>query len=488
MKQKVLLLSVLILSVSFYSHAQSNTVGSGIALQFNGSTSNYVDLGDVFNSLAFPFSFEAWVNIPSLPPVTNILFSSDNSNTAYSGWVIHINSSGLVDFEFANNSGSGSENRRGILSAHATPLNEWFHIACVANSPSEMHIYINGVNVATTLSGSNTLTDVAYTSSHAFIGRRIDFYSTYTFNGQMDEIRLWNTSRGQEDIRSSMCRKVDPSSNGLIGYWTADESYTSNTVLDNTVPAENGTIVGTVTKITSGAAIGDASEYLYTDNWSGKKVMITSSGGDNLSAKNILGNPYGVHVYRVDAKPYYTAGLQTTPDYYFGVFCAEAEHPASFKAIYTYSENNGIITEANESSAQLKKRVDNSINWTMVYASPDTATRKFSNKEHQDRKEYILNIPSDMKMNFSSSSNATTSGQQLTVFPNPASQQISIAIHENTSILRIEEINGKILKSVNLNEQNQSVTLDVSDLKNGSYLLEALSLSGWKAGQFQVQR
>lgn len=72
---------------------------------------------------------------------------------------------------------------------------------------------------------------------------------------------------------------------------------------DYTVPAENGEIVGTVTKLTSGAPIGDDSKYLYTTDWSGEKVMLSASAGDKFTAKLILGDPFGVHVYRVIQNP-----------------------------------------------------------------------------------------------------------------------------------------------------------------------------------------
>src|SRR5437762_6450505 len=66
--------------------AQSNFIGSGIALRFNGSSGNYVNLGDVYNSLNFPFSFEAWIAPHSYPANTGGIFGSDNNVSTYHGF------------------------------------------------------------------------------------------------------------------------------------------------------------------------------------------------------------------------------------------------------------------------------------------------------------------------------------------------------------------------------------------------------------------
>lgn len=47
--------------LSAVAYAQSNYIGSGICLDFPEEPDNYVDLGDVYNDLDFPLTFEAWV-------------------------------------------------------------------------------------------------------------------------------------------------------------------------------------------------------------------------------------------------------------------------------------------------------------------------------------------------------------------------------------------------------------------------------------------
>jgi hypothetical protein len=73
MKKLLYTYSILLL-VIVAANAQSNNTGAGISLAFNGNTGNYVDLGDVFNSLNFPFSIEAWVKLDQYSPSSTAYF------------------------------------------------------------------------------------------------------------------------------------------------------------------------------------------------------------------------------------------------------------------------------------------------------------------------------------------------------------------------------------------------------------------------------
>ena len=305
-------LSLLILMVACEIaalRAQSNTIGSGISMAFNGNPNNYVDIGDTYNNLSFPYTIEAWVKLYSFLPSTNIVFASDNSPFAYTGLVLHIKSNGLVDFAFGNNTGGGPGNRRDVVSTTAVKLNQWTHVVGVAYSAFDMQIYINGEQSPTTTDGSATY--IASNSSHGSIGRRVDPNNTYSFDGEIDEVRLWNVARTQTDLRDFMCKKVDSNTLGLLGYWIADESYSSSTILDHTFPAEDGNIIDDVEKITSGAPIGDTSVHLYASTFTDDMyISLFSPSGERCGADTITGNPYGLHIYRVDSMPYNTTGFE----------------------------------------------------------------------------------------------------------------------------------------------------------------------------------
>jgi hypothetical protein len=48
-----ILLSVIFCFTLLFAKAQSNYIGPGIAMSFNGTSGSYVDLGDVYNGVNF---------------------------------------------------------------------------------------------------------------------------------------------------------------------------------------------------------------------------------------------------------------------------------------------------------------------------------------------------------------------------------------------------------------------------------------------------
>ena len=63
-------------------YAQANTIGSGIELQIVSNVSSYVDLGDVYNTLNFPLTFECWINPSSFTSVVTF----DSCDHAPDSW------------------------------------------------------------------------------------------------------------------------------------------------------------------------------------------------------------------------------------------------------------------------------------------------------------------------------------------------------------------------------------------------------------------
>src|SRR6185436_7170405 len=112
-------------------------------------------------------------------------------------------------------------NRRRVEVFGGIRLNEWFHVAAVTG-PGGVRFYLNGMLVATN----------DYTGSFSSVGRQ-NFYlgrDNYTPNpatmldGQLDEVRVWNTMRTEDEIRDSMFRKLTGREPGLVGFWNFDDA------------------------------------------------------------------------------------------------------------------------------------------------------------------------------------------------------------------------------------------------------------------------
>ncbi len=64
-----------------------------------------------------------------------------------------------------------------------------------------------------------------------------------SYEGALDDVRIWNTARSEAEIQQSMTRELTGGENGLVGYWTFNDN-SGNTVLDSTVNGIHGTVTG----------------------------------------------------------------------------------------------------------------------------------------------------------------------------------------------------------------------------------------------------
>ncbi len=63
------------------------------------------------------------------------------------------------------------------------------------------------------------------------------------FHGQMDEVRVWNVRRTEEQIRENIFRNLTGRETGLVGLW----NFNDGTARDASPAGQNGTFVGQAT-------------------------------------------------------------------------------------------------------------------------------------------------------------------------------------------------------------------------------------------------
>jgi hypothetical protein len=171
-----------------------------------------------------------------------------------------------------------------------------------------------------------------------------------------------------------MCRKItaaDPLFGNLAAYYNFDES-TGGTVFDGSGNNNNGTIVNSVARTISGAAIGNASTHDYVNAL--KTASIAHADGESFTVTSTSGTPDGLQVYLVTEQPNTISGASGVGanDKYMGVFQVNGTTP-QYSAVYNYN-GNPLVTAANESLLRLNTRVDNSgTNWTMLTDLPNEA-------------------------------------------------------------------------------------------------------------------
>jgi len=123
-----------------------------------------------------------------------------------------------------------------------TAINDdvWHHAAFVYNGTT-LTIYLDGV---IEISGVFNATLNTTNTADVMIGRSI-LYSHRPLNGQMDEVRIWNTARTLAEIRDNMFHELTGSEANLVLYFSMESTTTgTNGVIDLT-----GTNNGTMTNM-----------------------------------------------------------------------------------------------------------------------------------------------------------------------------------------------------------------------------------------------
>lgn len=207
--------------------------------------------GNMLTGSANNFTMEFWVkptktmNVGATEANTGISFALNNTelNLAIfpengggnAGAGVSVGTNGIAVVEH----GSGYFP---ALLVHPMTINDWTHIAVVYTNRTPT-LYVNGNFVKTGLQSSRTN---VYPSTGT--GQGYGYY-----NGELDNIRVWSSSRTSALLRSNMYLETPGSTSGLVAHYTFNNSNTNSVVGPN--------------NSNSGCTFADAAFYTYT--WSG---------------------------------------------------------------------------------------------------------------------------------------------------------------------------------------------------------------------------
>lgn len=327
-----LLLSILFsLSVS----AQTDNVGSGRAIEFDGNN-DYIDLGNIYDNLSLPITVSAWVNIDPSKSSSNPIFTSQDNAEIYNGFWFFVSTSNIL-MEIGD--GTGSNNpafRRGKVVNINIPSGQWHHICGVMRSPTDIDIYVNGINVGGEDSGdSNLPMNSNFPNDVAQIGHHLSNGIHYWFGGMLDDVRVYNTALTQTQVRETMCKKLAGNETGLIGYWDFNET-SGNFITDKSSNGFHGELKNSPLRKFSGAPIGDESVFLYPGNWSSAELVMNENS-NQVTVSDVSANAAGAHIYTIRSMPSQLTGIDVnsaTPPY-FGVFIADRLSGRTFDMEYS---------------------------------------------------------------------------------------------------------------------------------------------------------
>lgn len=395
---------------SFTTLPNYGNFGSGYALHFNGngvqySTVQAVNLGSVLrDSLATTdFTIEMWVKVggPNTgnPPLIADKDYVSGANTGicwtYTASVLWGDAPAHT-FRFNFKPAGGTRRDYDMIAANEFT---WNHLAITVDRQGFIKGYVNGVYHPS--SYATGAASCAADSGKTLAGTMPLYLGTdgtgnyrAPFNGDMDEVRIWNYVRSESEIREDMCHKLQGNEPGLITYYAMNEAAGPVTVNSAaaTTGQMNGTAVNNPAHVVSSAPIGDTSVYIYpAAGWNGVSLGLNSSDKGILTIDSLSGNAIpGVHVYMINGSPNFQNGIANigTTNKYFGVFTADDAH-ATYRVQYNYSNYGNAVS--NTSMVHLYNRPHNAATiWAQLPAANNTSTHILAQHAPLGVRQYLL--------------------------------------------------------------------------------------------------
>ena len=389
----------------FFIPQTATAQGPGNSLNLDG-VDNHANMGDILNNVNFPFSVSAWIYwegpldgtnseygiiIGDDHPGRNILFIQTG---VYAGYTLFVRGDGSLNMRIGDGGNVGPNARRDKWSpANVIPLNQWTHVAGVVRGLTDMDLYVNGIDVGGIYDGNGGNMD--FSNNPFTIGRYRKDPSqgeVYFFEGDIDEVRVWNNERSEAEIRRDMCHTLQGNEMGLLGYWKMDAD--AGAILEDSGPnVLAGNLNGDPTTIRqiSSAPIGDQSEQVYETNWNGIDLDLSLAGSE-FSVDQIQGNLQGIHIYQVNAAPNHLTGTMAgeapiIP--YFGTFMATV-NGQSFNGSYQVNLGYDPATLGTcEPEASLYNRDHNAdATWEQLQANSTPAQLNFA--PNTQRGEFLM--------------------------------------------------------------------------------------------------
>ncbi len=244
-------LTISLLFCVFFAHSQTHLFRSnnafnyvppppplGNALSFSGTNAEYVDCGNSSKlNITSSMTVELWIkpsrDMGNLGGWDRLVHKNYQTGYFFGGSLGNLNALSIV----LNN------NQFVMVSPNNTVVvGVWQHIAFVLDDVANMaYIYKNG-NLVSSLSWTGTIPGSA--SSQLTLSQNSE-----SFGGAMDDVRIWNTVRTQDQIRANMNVELNGNETGLVAYYTFNQGTADGnnsaitTIIDKTANPSNGTMV-----------------------------------------------------------------------------------------------------------------------------------------------------------------------------------------------------------------------------------------------------
>jgi len=231
----------------------TQTNGGGNSIQLNGTdqwlaipSSPSIDFSSAAGS---SFTLEAWIR-PTTATINAGIISKYQTATTASYFLRQGSVSPFTGIGAGANTQVLTTPNTGVYT-----LNTWNHVAAVytnvSNASNTVDIYVNGV-----LRGTGSVVVPSNTDS---IRIGSDFSARF-FNGQIDEVRIWNSALSATTLNAYKSIAVDathPNFANLAAYYNFNQLATATTIADLSGNGNTATVRGTPTLEASAAPVSN---------------------------------------------------------------------------------------------------------------------------------------------------------------------------------------------------------------------------------------
>jgi hypothetical protein len=227
-----------IIFLACFSLSAQITAQGGYAVSFDGSN-DYVYIGTptAMTQLATgSYTIEAWIKTSTTARqciVGNYNYNS-SPDPRTQAWVLELHSSGNLRM-YVNGTACNSD------PIYTVSDGKWHHVAGVRNNAtSSVYMYVDGKLIYSNVGGvpgtGFTVSNYTQIGSNPCTGGY-----ALPFNGNIDEVRMWNTARTEAQIKANMYKELVGNESGLVGYYKLNNG-TGATATDNSPNANHGTL------------------------------------------------------------------------------------------------------------------------------------------------------------------------------------------------------------------------------------------------------
>lgn len=191
-------------------------------------------------------TLEAWIKVPEWKSAVyqGTIISKEEGNT--SGYALRCGDNGKLNLVVGNNGGEWKE----ITSPAIMATDRWYHVAGVYENIDKkvtLKLFINGSLVAQSVTENSW--SIKPSTTNLMIGESAAYSGRY-FKGNIDEARVWTTTRTDAEIKANIDNTFPAKTAGLAAYYKFNQPFGAQVLEDNTL---SNNISGNLTGFNSAA-------------------------------------------------------------------------------------------------------------------------------------------------------------------------------------------------------------------------------------------